>query len=105
MDNVQSITYILRAYKTLRITDQFGDIPYSEAGLAYTYNTANYRPKYDSQESIYKSLLEQLKWASQHLTTAAATPGGKPYQSLGASETLFANNISMWQKFGGIHCC
>ncbi|MET3878528.1 SusD/RagB family nutrient-binding outer membrane lipoprotein [Chitinophaga sp. OAE865] len=100
MDNIQSITYILRAYKTLRITDQFGDIPYSQAGLAYTYNTTNYRPKYDSQESIYKSLLEQLKWASQHLTTAATTPGGQPYQSLGASETLFANNIAMWQKFG-----
>lgn len=100
MDNIQSITYILRAYKTLRITDQFGDIPYSDAGKAYTNNAVNFRPKYDSQESIYKSLLEQLKWASQHLTTAAATPGGQPYQSLGASETLFANSIAMWQKFG-----
>ncbi|SEW44535.1 SusD/RagB family nutrient-binding outer membrane lipoprotein [Chitinophaga arvensicola] len=99
MDNIQGITYILRAYKTLRITDQFGDMPYSKAGHAYANNAADFRPVYDSQESIYKSILPQLKWASEHLTTAANTPGGKPYVSLGSSETLFNNNIAMWQKF------
>ncbi|NLR58285.1 SusD/RagB family nutrient-binding outer membrane lipoprotein [Chitinophaga polysaccharea] len=100
MDNIQGITYILKAYKTLRISDQFGDMPYSKAGLAYTNESANFRPAYDSQESIYKTTLDQLKWASQHLTTAANTPGGKPYVTLGSSETLFNNSITMWQKFG-----
>ena len=100
MDNIQSIAYILRAYKTFRITDQFGDIPYSQAGRAYTKDVADFRPKYDSQQSIYASLLTQLKWASEHLSDAAAAPSGKPYQTLGSSETLFGGNIPMWQKFG-----
>ncbi|CAL1519859.1 SusD/RagB family nutrient-binding outer membrane lipoprotein [Chitinophaga sp. MM2321] len=99
MDNVQAVTYILRAYKTLRITDQFGDIPYSQGGTAYTNDVAQYRPKYDSQQSIYVDLLEKLKWASQHLTTATNTPGGKPYETIGASETLFNSDLTMWQKF------
>lgn len=44
MNNIQSILYILRAYKTFRITDQFGDIPYFDAGKAYTGNINFYRP-------------------------------------------------------------
>ncbi|WP_160714019.1 SusD/RagB family nutrient-binding outer membrane lipoprotein [Chitinophaga solisilvae] len=99
MDNIQAITYILRAYKTFRITDQFGDMPYFKAGMAFTNATDQFRPAYDSQQRIYEDLLSQLKWASQHLSAAATTPSGNAYESLGSSETLFNNNIGKWQKF------
>ncbi|MEC5146557.1 SusD/RagB family nutrient-binding outer membrane lipoprotein [Chitinophaga sp. 212800010-3] len=99
MDNVQSVTNILRAYKTLRMTDQFGDMPYTAAGKAYSKNPADFRPAYESQQSIYTSVLASLKWSSEHLTTAANTPGGKPYAVLGASETLFNSDFNMWKKF------
>ena len=36
MNNAQAVLNILKAYKTFRVTDQFGDIPYSDAGKAYT---------------------------------------------------------------------
>jgi len=36
------------------MTDTFGDIPYSEAGLGETQN------KYDSQESIYEDIFKEL---------------------------------------------
>jgi len=57
MKNVQAILNILRAYKTFKVTDFFGDMPYTKAGKTYTGNVADYRPSYDSQQSIYTALL------------------------------------------------
>ncbi|WP_143307051.1 SusD/RagB family nutrient-binding outer membrane lipoprotein [Chitinophaga vietnamensis] len=101
MTNVQAITYILRAYKTFRITDQFGDIPYFKAGQAFTNSTDEFRPAYDPQEQIYDSLLTQLMWASKHIVTAAGakTAAGNAYVSLGNSETFFSSDMTKWQKF------
>lgn len=44
--NICQMIRITQAYNTAGMTDTFGDIPYSEAGLGETKN------KYDSQESI-----------------------------------------------------
>lgn len=101
MNNIQAVLYILRAYKTFRITDQFGDIPYFDAGKAYTSNVARYRPKYDSQQEIYDSLLNDLKWAVVNIKTAAApvSAAGNPYVSLGASDTFFGDDMTKWQTF------
>ncbi|NIG56381.1 SusD/RagB family nutrient-binding outer membrane lipoprotein [Chitinophaga sp. Cy-1792] len=100
MNNIQAIVYVLRAYKTFRVTDQFGDMPYFNAGKSYSNNAAFFRPVYDGQEKIYDSLLVNLKWASEHIKTGnAVTAAGKPYASLGASETFFNNNMLLWQKF------
>ncbi|PUZ29695.1 hypothetical protein DCC81_09720 [Chitinophaga parva] len=98
MDNVQAITYILRAYKTFRVTDQFGDMPFSEAGRAYTGNTASYRPKYDAQQLIYDSLLTNLAWAAQHINTNAnpTTAAGKPYVAIGTGDTFFGGKMDQW---------
>ena len=99
--NIQAILYVLRAYKTFRVTDQFGDVPFFKAGKTYTGNTASYRPVYDSQKSIYDTLLNNLKWAVGNIivTPAALTPSGNAYISLGTQETLFNNDLLKWQKF------
>jgi len=101
MNNIQAILYILRAYKTFKVTDQFGDIPYFNAGKAYTGSAADFRVPYDSQQLIYDSLLNDLTWAVNNINTntSAVTPSGNAYQSLGSFETVLGNNLVQWQKF------
>ncbi|MEP7144323.1 MAG: SusD/RagB family nutrient-binding outer membrane lipoprotein [Ferruginibacter sp.] len=101
MKNIQAILYVLRAYKTFRVTDVFGDIPFFNAGKTYTGDVSFYRPAYDDQKVIYDTLLSNLKWAVDNINTnsAAVTAAGNPYASLGAEETFFNNDLSKWQKF------
>lgn len=49
-----------RAYMFYQLTMQMGDIPYSETNMAAT---ANYRPKYDTQEAVFIGILNELKEA------------------------------------------
>lgn len=51
-----------RAYMFYQLTMQMGDIPYSETNMAAT---ANYRPKYDSQETVFIGILNELKEADE----------------------------------------
>ncbi|MES1216189.1 MAG: SusD/RagB family nutrient-binding outer membrane lipoprotein [Bacteroidota bacterium] len=101
MNNIQAVLYILRAYKTFRVTDQFGDIPYFNAGKAYSGDAANFRVGYDSQQLIYDSLLTNLKWAVDNINTTASpvTSSGNPYESLGSFDTFFGGNMTKWLKF------
>ncbi len=101
MNNIQAVLYILRAYKTFRITDQFGDIPYFKAGKAYSGSVSNFRVAYDPQQAIYDSLLSDLKWAADHIKTdqAPVSASGTPYAALGSFDTFFKGDMSKWLKF------
>jgi len=99
MNNVQAILNVMKAYKTFKVTDFFGDIPYSKAGKTYTGNPADYRPVYDTQQTIYSSLLTDLKWAVDNIKTSGTTSKGNAYVSLGSEETFFGNDLMMWKKF------
>ena len=101
MNNVQAILYILKAYKTFRVTDQFGDIPYFDAGKAYTGDIKFYRPKYDAQADIYKDLLTNLNWASKNIKTDASpiSAAGNAYYSLGNFDTFFKGKMMLWLEF------
>lgn len=100
-NNIQAVLYILRAYKTFKVTDQFGDVPYFSAGKAYTGNAKSFRVAYDPQQQIYDSLLNDLTWAVNNINTSssAVTTAGNPYLSLGSYETILGNNMVKWQKF------
>jgi SusD/RagB-like outer membrane lipoprotein len=101
MNNIQAILYTLRAYKTFRVTDQFGDIPYFNAGKAYTGSTSDFRVTYDSQQLIYDSLLNNLTWAVKNINTSssAVTSSGNPFANLGGFDTFFGGDMTKWQKF------
>ena len=98
--NVKAMTKILLAYKTFKVTDLFGDIPFSEAGYG-NIDLDLLKPKFDSQESIYKFLLEELEWASNNIVenTNILTSSGKPIYSFGSYDALFNGNPRMWVKF------
>ncbi len=96
--NMQSMLNILLAYKTFKMTDLFGDIPFTEAG--YTYQEFNKLPKFDSQESIYKTLLAQLAWADSNLITPLVRPADSVmYDDFVNYDVLFSGDITNWRKF------
>lgn len=100
-DKVKAQLIVLKAFKTFKVTDYFGDIPYSEAGKIWynTTETSNKKPKFDSQESIYKSLLNELVWAREILLeNKAQTDLGNDFFSLEVYDVLYANNYEKWAK-------
>lgn len=100
-DKIKAQLIVLKAFKTFKATDYFGDIPYSEAGKIWynTIETSNKKPKFDSQESIYRSLLKELSWAREILNNdTIATPSGNNYYSLESYDVLYHNNYQKWGK-------
>lgn len=68
--NQKNVAKILMQYTFWDNTNQFGDIPYSEALMGVDKST----PKYDSQEDIYKGILSTLKTVASSFD-ASAIPG------------------------------
>ena len=90
--NIEAMTKILIAYKTLSNTMLYGDMPYSEAGQGFL-STDGFRPVYESQQSIMEAAINDLTWAIDNLSTNSSQ------ESLGGSDTLLNNNVDMWIKF------
>jgi hypothetical protein len=80
---------IWRVYSFHRVTDLYGDVPYTDAGLGYVENL--YRPRYDSQEEIYKDMLKELDEAAQALDNTRPT--------FEAADLVYAGNVAKWRKF------
>lgn len=91
--NLQAMAKTLMAYKTLKVSEFFGDMPYSEAGRAATEGASRYRAAYDSQEAVFKAALEELTWAIDNLSASG------DQISIGAYETFLNGDISLWIKF------
>ena len=87
--NWLAIARIWRAYCFMRLTDLYGDIPYSEAGLGY--DSAVYKPSYDPQSSIYPSLLSELDAAAQSLDAGKS--------SYGSADLIYGGSPGQWKKF------
>jgi hypothetical protein len=71
--NLYQMNRIARVMVFHRITDLYGDIPYSEAGHGYSERKTT--PKYDSQEDIYMDMLKELADAAQKLDFNKEVPG------------------------------
>lgn len=78
---------ILKAYIFSIITDAYGDVPYSEAGLAY-YGKV-YTPKYDRQQDIYHDLFNEL--------AAAVTQFNISQQPID-NDIVYNGNIQQWKR-------
>lgn len=96
VNNIKAILKITLAYKTFKLTDLFGDIPFSEAGYGYQ-NVNLLHPKYDKQRDIYLKLLDDLKWAADSIDTKVVV--AEPYTTFAKFDLLFNGNLKMWQKF------
>ena len=92
-DNTRSNLYqaarIMKAFTFQQLTDTYGDIPYSEAGLGYSEQLIT--PRYEAQQDIYKDLLKELDEASAALDPAKGAIAG---------EIFYGGNVAKWKKFG-----
>ncbi len=94
--NMEAMLKILMAYKTFKLTDLFGDVPFSQAG--YGFQDLKYlHPKYDRQRDIYLSLLDDLKWASDSINET--TPRVEPFTTFASFDKLYHGDLKMWKKF------
>jgi len=87
--NKLSIARIWQVLIFHRLTDLYGDVPYTAAGLAS--NSQSYTPSYDVQADIYNSLLKELDEAAASLD--ASLP------SFGSGDLIYGGNIARWRKF------
>lgn len=86
----EAIAYIMKVYILSLMSDAYGDIPYDEAGRG---NEQSYEfPHYQSQQDVYKRMLEDLDTANQLLKNLPST-------ALITRDILFNGNASLWRKF------
>jgi hypothetical protein len=100
-DKVRAQLDIMKAYQTFKVTDIFGDMPYSQAGRIWenASSQATMKPEWDTQESIYKSLLEELVWSRDLLhADSATTANGNEYYRL-PYDVLLNNDYTLWAEF------
>ena len=100
-DKVRAQLNILKAYQTFKVTDIFGDMPYSQAGRIWenASSQATMKPEWDTQESIYKSLLEELEWSRNLLfADSLTTVSGNEYFRL-PYDVLLNNDYTLWAEF------
>jgi hypothetical protein len=90
--NLRQASRILKAYNFMRLTDYYGNIPYSEAlrgkadGLFF--------PKFDTQQSIYADLLKEVSEATAALSASAPDAG------FANADLFYGGDIAKWKKFG-----
>lgn len=88
--NFYNIARIFKVFMFQRLTDMYGDIPYSEAGLGYINGTT--QPKYDKQQDIYADMLKELDDAASKLSTSAAN-------TVGGADLIYGGDVNQWKKF------
>jgi hypothetical protein len=89
--NKNSIARIFRVWVYQRLTDTYGDVPYTEAALKA--EDAITSPAYDTQESIYVDMLKELKEASALLNDNGDLIG------FGDADLLYAGDVNKWRRF------
>lgn len=90
LKNIRWASRIFKEYLWLLNTDQFGDIPYTDANKV---EDGQMKPKYDSQEIIYPAILENLKAIADEMAAGLGS------DNIGEGDFLFGGNIQRWQKF------
>lgn len=81
--NLNAICRIMKVYIFARMTDLYGDLPYSEAGKGI-------KPKFDSQQEIYNDFFKELAAASTQLDAS---------KDLVKGDVFYNGNINAWKKF------
>jgi hypothetical protein len=89
MVNMNSAARIMRVYIFARLTDLYGDIPYSQAAKGFREKI--FLPKYDKQEDIYMDFFKELDEAVKAMDPAMPKVEG---------DAFYGGNVENWKKFG-----
>ncbi len=82
----EGMARIWKSFLFQRVTDLYGDIPYTEA-----FKTS--LPIFDTQESIYRDLIDQINLGKELIST----PGNFP--SYGQADLIYHGDLKQWEKF------
>ncbi|GAB3330776.1 hypothetical protein GCM10027299_35980 [Larkinella ripae] len=88
----QGVALTMKAFLFGNITDLWGDAPYTDA-LKGDVSNDYILPKYDSQEVIYKGIIEDLKAASALFATGDVTGYRTGY------DVYYNGDAAKWQRF------
>ncbi|TKG89586.1 SusD/RagB family nutrient-binding outer membrane lipoprotein [Puteibacter caeruleilacunae] len=84
-----ALAHVVRSLMFIRLTDSYGDIPYSEAGVETEDGVLEF-PKYDSQEAIYNDCFSNL-------TKAIELIGDEDIILLGEADYVYHQNLQNWK--------
>lgn len=87
--NAYSILRIWRAHAFMVLTDTYGDIPYFDAGKAFSDGLGF--PAYDAQQDIYNDILNELVSAASALDVS---------KDAVKQDILYDGNIDRWKRLG-----
>ena len=86
--NLNACGTILRILMLQRVTDAYGDIPFSQEGQA---KAGIFLPVFDTQKSIYASMLSQLDAAIPALDVTKAGP---------TTDLFYGGDVAKWKRLG-----
>lgn len=86
--NMYHMARIFQAYAFMVLTDEYGDIPYTEGGAGFTDQV--FFPKYDAQQTVYNGIIQELTEA------AAALSASAPIET---ADVLYGGDVTKWKKF------
>ncbi|WP_443937141.1 SusD/RagB family nutrient-binding outer membrane lipoprotein [Pedobacter sp. MW01-1-1] len=82
-NNQNQVAKILQQYVFWQVTDQWGDVPYSQALKGIEVNA----PAYDTQEAIYKGMISTLASAVASFDGSAIT-----------GDVIFNGDVASWKR-------
>lgn len=89
----QGIALVMKSLMFGLITDLWGDIPYSSSLHGNKGGATNTFPKFDSQQSVYDSILANLEKANNLLSETSYN------SSTGPADIYYGGNSLKWRKF------
>lgn len=88
-DSMLGVAKIWRSVIFHRLTDIYGDVPYSEAGKGFLEGID--QPKYDAQEDIYAGMLKDIE---EGIALISADGG------FGSADFFYGGDADQWKRFG-----
>ncbi len=85
-ENMIGVSKIFRAIIMKRLTDSYGNAPFSDATKA---TSEVFLPTYDKQQSIYEAIIADLKSGRDILNASSTSPQG---------DILYYGNLNKWKK-------
>lgn len=86
----QAVALILKSYIVSVLTDEFGDVPYTEAFLGADATAPILSPIYDTQQSVYAAMIANLEEANTLLSGECPDITG---------DILYNGDLTKWRKF------
>jgi hypothetical protein len=88
--NTREAQRIIRAFTYFRLTDFYGNIPFTDSNLG---TSGEFFPTYDKQSDIYPALLAELDDAASKISSSNADDG------FAAADMIFDGDIAKWKKW------